>query len=613
MSDNGELLRIKQEIAIKEVKKLLGEKSVKNDGNIMDMLEITKDIKGNYYPEKAYELLFPSITKASTNTTLPYIKPSAKTNLPDIMVQSNKNAPNTNASRTSTKEKNTLLPAINLTSKSNHTQKTSTKTPPNKTQKKDGALKYERPKTEKQTLESQLPEYLNGANVDIIQRDGHCFFRSITHQLMQYRFIISNEYKVVRNLIADYIDKSVNITIDSINAESPGYSDKQAYTAAIRKSLWGGRLEIQAIHDGCLSSLTDGQAFKIIVYSVTPNGTIVLHPEFLYTTPNGEEEHVLKRWPIRLLFVGNNHFHRIYFNDLVRQTQNYPEETRNIGPNIGLPPSRLTTAQLKQMGLLVSSPRSNEWGSAQEEMEEQRQALAQFNKKNTLVTVDENSNEYINLLYENFSMPFMIMGYQNGEPNLLYKSVWVNSTIARGIPTYTGDIYIPLEADINNRQFTRYPNSTMLNVAGKTIVNISLHRWANIWDDDNNIPLGTINDTKDSGQKSLHIYMPVQNGVEEVIGTEGADFTSISLLEAPVLYMRHGERGMAFSPDTGVIALDDNVNPSSCTIHVTDPTDSRQLVLVLNFHRREQKPGGKSRRRNTRKPRRNQRRRTKRR
>jgi hypothetical protein len=464
--------------------------------------------------------------------------------------------------------------------------------------------------TEKHTLESQLPDYLNGANVDIIQRDGHCFFRSITHQLVDYGFTVGHEYRVVRNLIAYYIDNEPDITDNIIRSESPGYSDKQKYTDAIRESLWGGRLEIQAIHDGCLSSLTDGQAFKIIVYSVTPDGTIGLHPEFLHTMPNGDEEQLITRWSIRLLFVGNNHFHRIYFNDLVRQKQNYVEETRNIGPNTGLPPSRLTTAQLKQMGLLESSPRPNEWGLSPSEMEAQRQALA--HTKDT-VRVDENSNEYINLLYENFSMPFMIMGYQNGEPNLLYKSVWVNSTIAHGIPTYTGDIYIPLEADINNRQFTRYPNPTMLNVAGKTIVNISLHRWANIWDDDNDTPLGTINDTMDSGQKSLKIYMTNPNGVEEVIGSKDADFTSISLLEATVLYMRHGERGMAFSPDTGVIALDDNVNPSSCTIHVTDPTDGRKLILVLNFHRREQKPGGKSRRRNTRKPRRNQRRRTKRR
>ena len=207
----------------------------------------------------------------------------------------------------------------------------------------------------------------------------------------------------------------------------------------------------------------------------------------------------------------------------------------------------------------------------------------------------------------------MIMGYQNGEPNLLYKSKWVDSTIAGGIPTYTGHIYIPEEFDITKRQFTRYPNPTMLYVDGKTIVNISLHRWANIWDDTENIPLGIINDTMDSGQKSLSIYMTDQNGVEEVFGTKDADFTSISLIETPVLYMRHGERGMAFSPDTGVIALDDSNKNPSCTIHVTDKTDGRQLVLVLNFHRQELNPGGKSRRRNTRKPRKHRRRQTKRR
>jgi hypothetical protein len=298
------------------------------------------------------------------------------------------------------------------------------------------------------------------------------------------------------------------------------------------------------------------------------------------------------------LFVGNNHFHRIYFENLDRQKQNYAEETRNIGPNTGLPPSRPTTAQLKRMGLL-ESPRQNEWGLSPSEMEAQRQALA--HTKDT-VPVDENSDAYTNLLVDNLSMPFMIMGYQNGQPNLLYESVW-NVPITDGdITTYSGHIYIPPEADINNRQFTRYPNPTMLNVYGKTIVNISLHRWANIWDDINNIPLGTINHTKDSGQKSLFIYMTNASGVEEVIGTKDADFTSISLVEKTILYMRHGERGMAFSPDTGVIALDDKNKNPSCTIHITDPTDGRQLILNLIFHRTLPKRGGKSRR-STRKPR----------
>lgn len=478
--------------------------------------------------------------------------------------------------------------------------------------------------TEKHTLESQLPPYLNGANVDIIERDGHCFFRSITHQLRQYGFIISNEYQVVRNFIADYIDNEPEITDITISSESPGYSDKQAYTNAIKKSLWGGQLEIRAIHDGCLSSLTDGQAFKIIVYSMSTDGTIGLHPKFLHTIPNGEEEQLITRWPIRLLFVGDNHFHRIYFEGLVRQKQNYVEETRNIGPNTGQVPSRPTTAQLKRMGLLESSPRPNEWGLSQQEIKQQIKALTQIyaSKRETAlnpeyiktVMIDENSDEYLNLIKENLSMPFMIMGYQNGEPNLLYKSEWDNFISADDIPTSIGHIYIPEEdVDITERKFTRYPNPTMLNVNGKTIVNISLHRWANIWNDDNNIPLGTINDAKNSGQKSLSIYMTDTNGVEEVIGTEGADFTSILLDETPVLYMRHGERGMAFSPDTGVIALDDSNKNPSCTIHVTDPTDGRKLILVLYFHRQELKPGGKSRRRNTRKPRKHQRRRTKRR
>ena len=47
---------------------------------------------------------------------------------------------------------------------------------------------------------------------------------------------------------------------------------------------------------------------------------------------------------------------------------------------------------------------------------------------------------------------------------------------------------------------------------------------------------------------------------------------------------------MSFSPDTGVIALDDNDLNPSCSIIVRDPTDGRTLKLKLNFHRMEYMP-----------------------
>ena len=287
--------------------------------------------------------------------------------------------------------------------------------------------------------------------------------------------------------------------------------------------------------------------------------------------------------------------------------------------DIDLMSYRPTTAQLKDMGLLESSrdnewgmsshknelrmsSRDNEWGMSPREMEEQRKAISQMTNKKDTVYVDENSDEYISLLNINMRYPFMIMGYQNGQPNLFYET----ECIQLYKPSINGEIYecesyeckifIPREADINDRKFTRYPNPTMLNVDGKTIVNISLHQWANIWDDDNNRPLGQTNTEMTSGQKSLNIYMANTKGVEEVKGTEGADFTSISLEEKPILYMRHGDFGMAFSPDTGVIALNNKENPIHCSIHVTDPTDGRKLLLLLYFYWIEPKLGGKSRR-----------------
>ena len=315
--------------------------------------------------------------------------------------------------------------------------------------------------------------------------------------------------------------------------------------------------------------------------------------------------------------------------------------------DIDLMSYRPTTAQLKDMGLLESShknelrmsprdnewgmsprdnelrmsPRDNEWGMSSHknewgmsprEMEEQIKALSKMTNKKDTVYVDENSVEYKELHDKNNFDPFMIMGYQNGQPNLLYKTVCKKVNFRYNIfnvETYRCKIFIPREADINDRKFTRYPNPTMLNVDGKTIVNISLHQWANIWNE--------TNDEDNPGQKSLNIYMYNTEGVEEVKGTKDADFTSISLEENPILYMRHGDFGMLYSPDTGVIALDDKEDKPYCDIRITDPSDGRIMILILKFYRNEEdfyrgeeedfldepKLGGKSRRK-TRKPRR---------
>ena len=498
-----------------------------------------------------------------------------------------------------------------------------------------GAILSNMHQSEKHTLESQLPPELNGAMVDIIERDGHCFFRSITHQLRAYGFNVPTEYQTVRNLVAEYIENSDHITLDMIRVESPNYTSRTQYTNALRQGLWGGKIEIIAIHGGCLSRLTDGQFLRINIYSVN-NGQIELHPGFIGTRPDDEGEQVIERWPIRLLYVGNNHFHRIYFNDINFQKLDYQDEVRpaelisgqHIDPDTGMTldekarqleaykhfqkdesatpindsPSQWSCSQctylndaetancaaceaaLNKANLQIN----NEWGLSKEEIQEQLQGLEKYNN-NKIVIVDKDSDEYVNLEYESMKMPFMIMGYQNGNPNLLYKSIWSESK-SDDISMFTGDIYIPNEVDINNRKYTRYPNSSMLNVNGKTIVNISLHRWANIWDEDNNVPLNVISQSRDSGSKFLSIQMTDAKGVDEVIGPDGADFKSISLTKKEILYMRHGIHGMSFSPDTGVIALDDNDLNPSCSIIVRDPTDGRTLKLKLNFHRIEYMP-----------------------
>jgi len=593
MSDAEELFMKKQTDAILEVRKLLGEKSVKNDGDIMGMLELTFDNEGNYNPQQAYNLL---VSRPTTPIGLKTNKTHKKTPLSSINPFTNRGTFNNNLTRRN------ITRAINS----------------------DKIITDEQT-TEKHTLESQLPDYLNGANVDIIKRDGHCFFRSITHQLVDYGFTVDHEYQVVRNLIADYIYEDPEITDIIIHSESPGYSDKQAYTNAIKQSLWGGRFEIQAIHDGCLSSLTDGQAFKIIVYSVKPDGTIGLHPDFLHTMPNGDEEQLITRWPIRLLFVGNNHFHRIYFEDLVRQKQNYMEETRNIGPNTGLPPSRPITAQLKQMGLLESSPRPNELDcqacTTRNDISSPICRICETNRVKPedwicLVCSAYNSKsdeicdqcdaprgqtakeaEAYNLLKtEQIIQPFFIMGYQNGKVNKYYKHIFKKTPPNNYI--YECDIYVPRNPDSN-----RKPIESMGDMTHKTVVNLSLHYWALRRDAERYDENGN-----QVNQKNLDMYIKSQKGLVPISG-EG--FFPISFnVATPIPYLMHHN---SFSPDTGVIVLDDNEDNPTCTIYVTDPTDSRQLILVLHFHRQELKPGGKSRRRNTRKPRRNQRRRTKRR
>ena len=484
---------------------------------------------------------------------------------------------------------------------------------------------------------------MNGANVYIIARDDHCFFRSITHQLRDYGFTVKDEYKTVRDLIANYIDE--NIPLNIVN--EIGYATVKDYTDAIRGNLWGGALEIQAVLDGCLNSLTGGQTLKIIIYFVNNKNEIALEPDFFNTIPKDEDW----RWPIRLLYVGNtveyngnNHFHRIYFYNLDRQKQNYVEET--IRPEIAQSPSAsspfrspyddLSEEELQQQikayeqlqetirpeiaqSPSASSPFRSPYDDLSEgELQQQIKAYEQFNKGRKIVEINENSGEYLDLLFDNFNKPFMVMGYQNGAPNILYKTNLVPGYSGDGITRFAAVIYVPKDLDKNNRKYTRYPNPSMLNVDDKTIVNISLHKWANIWDDNNNIPLGD-NTHEDSAEKNLKINMVVANGVEEVIGTKDAEFTSISKKIKDIPYIRHGERGMSFSPDTGVIAIDDNFEDPYCSLYITDPTDGRELILHLRFLRNEpiernNSKGGKShRRRNTRKLRRNKRRQTKRR
>lgn len=522
-----------------------------------------------------------------------------------------------------------------------------------------GAILSNMHQSEKHTLESQLPPELNGAMVDIIERDGHCFFRLITHQLRAYGFNVPTEYQTVRNLVAEYIEKTEDITLDMIISESPGYNTKIKYADALRKSLWGGKIEIIAIHDGCLSSLTDGQFLRINIYSVNNGQMIELHPGFIGTRPDDEGEQLIERLPIRLLYVGKNHFHRIYFDNIENQKRDYQGEVRPaelilgqpIYPDTGMTqdekaqqlesyehfqkdksatlindlPSKRSCSQctylnnaetancevceaaLNKANLQIN----NEWGMSEKEKRDQLQELEKYNNSDEYQNLPLISSEvdqitaaefgftprtaadqikalqqieqqhgpkfvniveddaYLLLVEKCMNDPFMIMGYQNGYPNLHYESTWKETNKKN---TFIGRIYIPREENLNDRKYTRYPNPLMSNTDEKTIVNLSLHNWA--------FGMYYWNDKSKHSKKiiDVSIHMSDETGVSEVESTvENADFFSISKILKSIPYLVHDS---SYSPDTGVLALDDKIDKCLCKIAIENGP-----ILKLIFYR----------------------------
>ena len=226
---------------------------------------------------------------------------------------------------------------------------------------------------------------------------------------------------------------------------------------------------------------------------------------------------------------------------------------------------------LPPLSLQVNPSLTAEFGLTPRTTAAQIAGLQQFEKRGPKFVDIVEDEAYLSLVAKCMADPFMIMGYQNGRPNLHYESTW---KIINNKKIFIGRIYIPREEDLNDRKYTRYPNQLMSNTDGKTIVNLSLHNWAlgmHYWHDKINNNYPTMN-------RKIIIQMPYLDGISEVESSvEGADFFSISKTPKSIPYLVHDS---SYSPDTGVLALDDNKHTCICHIIIENgPT------LKLIFYR----------------------------
>lgn len=141
----------------------------------------------------------------------------------------------------------------------------------------------------------------DGVEIDMIRRDGHCFMRSILHELQNQNF--HTDVKTIRDLIASYIENEwEHRNVDGIF----GDQTKDKYVAKIKNDLWGGEPEIVAIHNGCLNNLVENKKILIDVYHIHRDNVEIID---FFPRITGEDRD--GRIHVVLLYVGGNHFHRI--------------------------------------------------------------------------------------------------------------------------------------------------------------------------------------------------------------------------------------------------------------------------------------------------------------
>ncbi len=470
--------------------------------------------------------------------------------------------------------------------------------------------------------------------------------------------------QVIRNKIARHIrtfylkdDTGIWLLPDSNDKSKDIQLDSETYAVAIQLESWAGANEMRFIIEGALSDITDNRGLTIEVYERDTQGGFRYHFQFSQVIEGLTKDltDIDDRLVLRFLYT-----EPLHYDSLVCEEQAMLNNNNNRGAqgsNSEWECSACTyknaknkkncavcKAALNKANLLIN----DEWGMSKKEKEEQLKELEKYdnsdeyqNLKLPLISseVDQitaaefgftprtaanqikalqqieqqhgpkfvnivEDKAYLSLVEKCLNDPFMIMGYQNGYPNLHYESTWEKEEGKEN--TFIGRIYIPIEDDLNKRKYTRYPNPLMSNTDGKTIVNLSLHNWAfglHYWHDNNN-KKNSVN------QIDINIKMSDTLGVSEVESTvDDAGFFSISKTQKSIPYIVHDS---SYSPDTGVLALDGY--KCACEIKIENGP-----ILALVFYRdkddyvRNSKIGGTRKRRRQTKRRQSKRRQTKRR